>query len=80
MFSFTDDWKFMLPNIPKKLKELHIEGYKIVIFTNQGGVATGTVKASDIQYKIEMVIKAVGVPIQAMIAACKKGQSITDAE
>ena len=63
----------MLPSIPAKLKQLHTQGYKIVIFTNQGGVATGTVKAADIQHKIEMVIKAIGVPMQAVIAACKRG-------
>lgn len=64
----------MFPSVPTKLKQLHADGYKIVIFTNQGGIATGTVKAADIQHKIEMVIKAVGIPIQALIAACKKGK------
>lgn len=64
----------MFPSVPTKLKQLHADGYKIVIFTNQGGIATGTVKAADIQHKIEMVIKVVGIPIQALIAACKKGK------
>lgn len=73
MVCSVDDWKFMIPSIPSKLQKLYADGFKIAIFTNQGGIATGTVKASDIKHKIEMVIKAVGIPIQAMIAACKKG-------
>ena len=34
----ADDWKFMLTQVQPKLKTLHSEGYKVVIFTNQAGL------------------------------------------
>lgn len=72
-FVFIDDWQFLFTCVPSKLKELHDDGFKVVIFTNQGGIANGTVKAKDIEHKIEKVISKVGVPMQAMIAGCKRG-------
>ncbi|KAH8922070.1 PNK3P-domain-containing protein [Atractiella rhizophila] len=31
----ADDWEFLYPDVPKRLKELEEAGYEIVIFTNQ---------------------------------------------
>lgn len=28
------DWEFLYPEVPKKLKQLHVEGFVIVVFTN----------------------------------------------
>lgn len=72
----TDDWKFLFPSVPIKLRKLHAEGYKLVIFTNQGGILRGTVKAKDIQQKIEAIISKTNVPMQAMIAGGKKGKCV----
>lgn len=33
-----DAWKLLFPNVPMKLSELEKEGYKIVIFSNQGDI------------------------------------------
>ena len=33
----ADDWKLLSNQVQPKLKSLHNEGYKIVIFTNQAG-------------------------------------------
>ena len=71
-----DDWKFFLTSVPEKLRSLHAKGYRLVIFTNQAGIATGTVKAFDIKHKIEAIIREVGVPMQAMIAGCKRGEDL----
>ncbi|XP_067939267.1 uncharacterized protein F21D5.5-like isoform X2 [Watersipora subatra] len=68
-----DDWKFIYPEVPEKLRRLHKEGFKLIIFTNQGGIATGTVKPVDVKHKIEAIISSVGVPMQAFIAGCKRG-------
>ncbi len=46
------DWQFLYEKIiEKKLKDLHADGFKIVIFTNQGGVATGNTKIIDLKEK-----------------------------
>lgn len=33
-----DDWKIIFSEVPGKLKKLHGDGYKIVIFSNQAGI------------------------------------------
>lgn len=55
--------------MPGKLKELHEKGFKLVIFTNQKGIATGKTQAKDIKGKILDLIGELGVPLQAFIAA-----------
>lgn len=39
----TDDWMFVYPGIPEKLKELIISGYNIVFFTNQKGIGNASI-------------------------------------
>jgi len=59
-----NDWQLLYPDVPGKLKQLHLKGYKIVIFTNQAGLSTGKFKISDFKRKIENVVQKIGVPIQ----------------
>ncbi|XP_011299575.1 uncharacterized protein F21D5.5 isoform X2 [Fopius arisanus] len=66
-----NDWKILFPGIPGKLKELHSDGYKIVIFTNQGGLGLGKSKPNDFKQKIERVVKRLAVPIQVFIATAR---------
>ena len=33
-----DDWKIIYSEVPGKLKQLHEDGYKVIIFTNQAGI------------------------------------------
>lgn len=63
-----DDWKLAFGSIVPTLKAKHAEGYKIVIFTNQMGVSSGKTKLPDIKKKIENVIGALSVPVQAFVA------------
>jgi bifunctional polynucleotide phosphatase/kinase len=62
------DWVWLFPEVPKKLKALHAEGKKVVIFTNQGGISTGTTPAKDIRGKILDLQKELGFPFQAFAA------------
>lgn len=54
--------------MPTKLKELHKSGYKLVIFSNQGGVGKGKVSAKDIKGKVEDIIAELGLPMMAFLA------------
>ena len=50
----------------KKLVELHNSNFKIVVFTNQGGVAIGKTKVTDLKHKFAEIQKTVGVPMMFM--------------
>jgi bifunctional polynucleotide phosphatase/kinase len=63
-----DDWQLNYEKIPKKLQSLYESGFKIVVFTNQGGIASGATKANDIKQKIVMVQQRLGVPCQFFMA------------
>ncbi|XP_043494941.1 uncharacterized protein F21D5.5 isoform X2 [Polistes fuscatus] len=65
------DWQLIHPTVPKKLKQFYEDGYKIVIFTNQGALGTGKVKIEDFKVKIEKVVQKLGVPIQVFISMGK---------
>lgn len=64
----VDDWKLAFGTVSSTLKSKHSDGYKIVILTNQAGVTSGKTKVPDIKKKIENIIRALGIPIQAFIA------------
>lgn len=63
------DWVWLLPGIPDRLRALHQDGWKLVIFTNQNGISTGHQSSSDIQGKILDLIRDVGVPLSAFVAS-----------
>eukprot|EP01097_Dermamoeba_algensis_P011417 TRINITY_DN884_c0_g1_i2.p1 TRINITY_DN884_c0_g1~~TRINITY_DN884_c0_g1_i2.p1 ORF type:complete len:291 (+),score=75.39 TRINITY_DN884_c0_g1_i2:98-970(+) len=67
------DWRWLLPEVPTKLRELHADGFRIVIFTNQGGIEKGKQKQSDITGKIDDLAAELGIPIQALIATATDG-------
>eukprot|EP00002_Diphylleia_rotans_P025508 TRINITY_DN5044_c0_g1_i2.p1 TRINITY_DN5044_c0_g1~~TRINITY_DN5044_c0_g1_i2.p1 ORF type:complete len:423 (-),score=106.47 TRINITY_DN5044_c0_g1_i2:269-1537(-) len=64
----ASDWKLWDSSVPSKLQSLHASGAKIVIFTNQGGVAKGHTKINDLKTKIDAIIAQVAVPMQVFIA------------
>uniref|UniRef100_A0A8D8VVP4 Bifunctional polynucleotide phosphatase/kinase n=3 Tax=Cacopsylla melanoneura TaxID=428564 RepID=A0A8D8VVP4_9HEMI len=64
----THDWKLLFPNVETVLKQYIEDDYKIVIFTNQGGIGKKKTSSRDFQKKAEAVIKAVNVPVQVFIA------------
>lgn len=63
-----DDWKMAGGTVIPTLKAKHKDGYKIVIFTNQLGISKKKTSAADIKKKIENIIVALGIPVQAFIA------------
>lgn len=63
-----NDWKFPFTFIPNKLQNLHAKGYKIVFFTNQGGIKQSTFKIQEFKAKIKNIIKKINTPIQVFVA------------
>ena len=61
------DWVFFDGSVPKKLKELHDAGTKVVFITNQAGMEKGKADPKELQGKFEDIINAVGVPIQVFV-------------
>lgn len=59
-----DDWQLMYPDVPAKLKELHNNGYKIVIFTNQASIGSGKLNVKCFKVKLRNIVQRIGVPIQ----------------
>jgi len=63
-----DDWQIIYPDVFGKLKSLHKDGYKIVFFTNQLGVAKGKTNLDHLKTKFENVIQKLQIPVQVFIA------------
>ena len=59
--SYTD-WK-LLPHVNSKLRELHRAGYKIVIFSNQGGIRRGKLTKEEFMKKLVSISNTLKVPL-----------------
>ncbi|KAI9187815.1 DNA kinase/phosphatase Pnk1 [Blastocladiella emersonii ATCC 22665] len=67
-----DDWVLLYPTrVPERLKELHENGAKIVVFTNQAGIGSNRSKLVGFQGKVINIARAIGVPMQIFIATHK---------
>ncbi|KAL8011025.1 putative BRCT domain, HAD-superfamily hydrolase,subfamily IIIA, polynucleotide kinase 3 phosphatase [Plasmopara halstedii] len=64
----TDDWKwFHASLVREKLAELARDGYTLIIFSNQNGVAKGHVSAAEVQRKLETIIRQLKLPMLAFL-------------
>ena len=61
--SNIDDWEWLYPNIPEKIKKYHEDGFMIVIFTNQSKPWK--------HEQIQLVAKTLDIPIFIVIATEK---------
>ncbi|XP_038070218.1 bifunctional polynucleotide phosphatase/kinase-like [Patiria miniata] len=64
----ADDWRIVYSEVPRTLKKLHSDGYKVVLFTNQLGIGKGKLKLADFKRKVLGVQSKIGIPMQALIA------------
>lgn len=62
------DWKISFPEVTKNIKELSQNGYKIVIFTNQGGIGLNKVNEEPFKKKVENIIDIIKTPVQVFVA------------
>eukprot|EP00300_Choanocystis_sp_HF-7_P015246 c18987_g1_i5.p1 GENE.c18987_g1_i5~~c18987_g1_i5.p1 ORF type:complete len:432 (+),score=108.96 c18987_g1_i5:42-1298(+) len=64
-----DDWRLFDPVVPQKLAELHAQGYKIVIFSNQAGIGKGNTTLGLIQHRVHLLLaECPNIPIQVLLA------------
>lgn len=63
-----DDWQLNMNEIPSRLKKLHDNGFKIVVFTNQAGVESKKLTVDDVKKKIKMIQQRIDVPMQFFVA------------
>lgn len=64
----SKDWKINYPEVPKAIRSLSDDGYKIIIFTNQGGIGNKKVNEKSFKEKVENIIDVIKTPIQVFVA------------
>lgn len=68
----ADDWTWYLGDIKAKLSKLNERDFKLVFFTNQGGLFNDVLKMRDFKMKIENIIRSLNLPVQVYISTGKK--------
>lgn len=63
-----EDWRLWAEQVRTELTRLHCQGYRIVIMSNQGGVAKGQTREDDLMGKIFDVCEALGFAVTALLA------------
>lgn len=66
-----NDWEIALPVVSQKLKEQLLDGFRIVIFSNQAPIGKGRVKIEDFKKKFESIVLKLNIPVQAYFATGK---------
>ncbi|KAL5249654.1 hypothetical protein ACHWQZ_G018498 [Mnemiopsis leidyi] len=62
-----DDWDIMCPGrVHSKLKQLHEDGFKLLIISNQNGIEAKKTTVQQFQEKIDKVVSKLGVPVQVL--------------
>jgi bifunctional polynucleotide phosphatase/kinase len=64
----SSDWIWWNEAVPKKLREDHKKGFKIVIISNQAGVTTGMTTTSTLKNKFIQLQKSLKIPFQFFCA------------
>lgn len=63
-----NDWILAFGNIQQKLKDLYLEGYRIVIFSNQLRLGQEKQLIPSFKEKIDNIVHKIGIPIQVFLA------------
>ncbi|XP_035010093.2 bifunctional polynucleotide phosphatase/kinase [Hippoglossus stenolepis] len=64
-----DDWRILFPEIQPRLATLLRRGYKVVLFTNQMGIARGKLRPEVFKSKVEDILAKLQLPVQVFVAS-----------
>jgi len=67
------DWRFLYPGVPGRIKQLHKEGYKVVIITNQSGIGRGKLRVEEFRTKMARIREKLGVSLQVFASTSDGG-------
>ncbi|GAA6027946.1 hypothetical protein JCM8097_001795 [Rhodosporidiobolus ruineniae] len=59
------DWEFILPEVPRKLREAHQAGFSIVLITNQGG---NNATQQKFKRKMPLLCRTLNIPLRVFAA------------
>ncbi|VDM13866.1 unnamed protein product, partial [Wuchereria bancrofti] len=62
------DWQFFCESVPQTLAEIAEKDFKVVIFTNQRGILTGSQDCDAFCRKVEKVCQQIKLPIQVFVS------------
>ena len=67
------DWRIIYPEVPGKLKKLIEEGYKLVLVTNQAGIAKGKLTIKQFSGKVVRILARLGVNAMVFVSTAETG-------
>lgn len=62
------DWQWWHERVPTKLRRINSDGFRVVIFTNQGGVASGKRSVAQLKTQFRNMQAKLGLPLTFMAA------------
>jgi len=68
-----NDWQLLSAAVPVKLKQLLVDGYRLVLVTNQAGIATGKTTVEKFQTKMNNLLARLGVKADIYCSASDTG-------
>ncbi|KAJ2810011.1 hypothetical protein H4S07_002923 [Coemansia furcata] len=73
----SDDWRFYHPDVPKLLRNIHEQGYRVVIMSNQNGLVPRkgstelSTRARDFRLKLSKIAQQLEIPFTIFAAIGK---------
>lgn len=67
------DWRIIYPEVPGKLKSLKEKGYKLVLITNQAGIAKGKLTIKQFSQKVSNILSRLGVTAMVFVSTADTG-------
>ncbi len=67
----ADDWQFAYDSVPEILRQFKLQGYKLIIVSNQSGVGSGKIMLETLQTKLTDIYTQLNLPIEIYFATTK---------